>query len=91
MPTYDYVCTSCNFVAEDIQCRIDDRKIPTTEPCPECGELTVELAVSAPHIGDAMQLGRLNLPSSWTDKLSEMKTKHRRNTIKVPSPAKREF
>lgn len=90
MPNYDYQCSTCQTIIDDVFLKIADRHHPTTQPCPHCGETTLELMAAAPHVGDAVRQGRTNLPSSWTDKLKEMQSKHYRNTIKVPSPARRE-
>lgn len=91
MPNYDFRCTSCEEVFVDIQLPIADRRYPTTQPCPVCEKPdTIELMVSAPAIGDSIRQGRMGLPHTWTDKLQEMKTKHRHNTIKVPQPGRRE-
>lgn len=89
---FDYQCTSCGFLAEDIFIDTEDRDIPTQEPCPECGtDGTIQRLIGAPFLGDSVRQGRMNLPSTWTDKLSEMKSKHRHSTIKVQAPAKREI
>lgn len=91
MPNYDFKCTACDFVAEDIQLVIADRDLPCTEPCPLCECVgTIIRVISAPHIGDAMRQGRTHLPTTWTNKLAEMKSKHRRSTIAIPS-SKREL
>ena len=91
MPRYDYRCTSCDFFAEDIQLPIADRDAPTHEPCPSCNSVnTIERVVAAPFVGDATRQGRANLPTTWTHKLEEMKSKHRHSTIKIPS-SKREL
>lgn len=91
MPNYDFVCRQCEFVFEDVQLAVADRKYPTTQPCPNCGETTIVLVPAAPKIGDSIRLGRTHLPSSWTDKLQNIKEQHRGSTIKVPSPDKREI
>lgn len=91
MPNYDFTCTACGFVAEDIQLRIADRDLPCTEPCPDCGCVdTITRVVAAPFVGDATRQGRISLPTTWTNKLAEMKSKHRRSTITLPS-SKREL
>lgn len=89
---FDYQCTACHEQFLDIFAEFEDRDIPTTEPCPSCNtEHSIVRLIGAPSIGDSMRQGRTNLPSSWTDKLTEMKGKHRHSTIKVPSPGSREF
>lgn len=40
MPIYQYQCASCKLKFTEVL-PVADRHIPTTEPCPECGEPTV--------------------------------------------------
>ncbi len=91
MPHYDYTCAHCHVEFIDVLLPIARRNEPTESPCPACGTGTLERVIAAPRIGDAMRQGRTNLPSAWTDKLSEIKSKHRRSTINVPAPARREI
>ena len=42
MPTYEYKCSACEYVWEEIQ-KINDKKI---EQCPECKEKTAKRLVS---------------------------------------------
>ena len=91
MPNYSFRCSACESVYEDIQLPISERNGPVSEPCPSCSrEGTIERVYGAPFIGDSIRQGRMNLPSSWTDKLADIKSKHIRSTIKIPSPARRE-
>lgn len=92
MPFYDYSCTNCLATFDDVMLPITRREEPLTETCPTCnGTNTIVLVMGAPNIGDAVRLGRLNLPSSWTDKLANIKQKHHRSTMHVPKPGKREI
>jgi len=92
MPNYDFRCNVCDSVFEDIQLAIADRDQPCHEACPNCDQLNaLERILVAPFIGDSVRQGRTNLPSSWTDKLADIKSKHIRSTIKIPSPSRREF
>jgi hypothetical protein len=89
---YDYRCTACDAVIEDIMLPYDQRDIPLTEPCPLCEAAnSIERIPSAPALGDAFRLGRANLPTTWTDKLARMKKNNLRSTINVPQPGKREI
>lgn len=56
MPTYTYLCQSCNHTFDRIL-KIDDRKIPESEECPECKATTVIQSVAAFSMGDAVRLG----------------------------------
>lgn len=92
MPVYDYACTSCEYQLLDKHIAYADRDIPTTAPCPQCGAVgTLERLACAPNVGDAVRLGRTNLPSAWTDRLSHIKSKHLHSTIDVPAPTKRQL
>lgn len=91
MPNYAFECHACGLFVEDVQLPIADRDYPTTQPCPQCGQSqSIERVIQAPYVGDAMRQGRTNFSSSWTDKLAEIKSKHRGSTIKIPSPSRRE-
>ena len=57
MPTYQYICSSCNFQWDAIH-KISERDIPVNEDCPECKERCVSRQMlSAPSIGDPVRLG----------------------------------
>lgn len=91
MPVYDYECATCGYCMLDKHIAYADRDTPTHDPCPQCGTTTIERLACAPNVGDSVRIGRTNLPSTWTDKLQQIKSKHHRSTIKIPSPAKREI
>lgn len=82
MPMYDFFCTACGLLVTDVQLPIADRNYPTTQPCPQCDQHgTLERCAAAPAIGDGYRIGRQNLPSTWTDTLKRIKSKHRHSTI----------
>lgn len=92
MPMYDYQCTVCHAVIEDIMLPSDQRDLPLSEPCPLCEAInSIERLPAAPALGDAFRLGRANLPSTWTDKLARIKRNNYKSTINVPQPGKREI
>ena len=82
MPNYLYSCENCNYTYEQFF-TIANRKEEEKEKCPKCGKKKILLAPSAPGIGDPVKLGVRKLPTTWTDKLVEMKSKHRGSTIKT--------
>jgi putative FmdB family regulatory protein len=41
VPIYQYQCSTCNHVF-DKKLSIADRRVPETEPCPNCNEVTVQ-------------------------------------------------
>lgn len=92
MPMYDYACNNCHATFDDVLLPITRREEPLTEACPVCnGTNTIVHVIAAPNVGDSIRLGRLNLPSTWTDKLAQIKAKHHRATMNVPTPGKREI
>jgi putative FmdB family regulatory protein len=50
MPNYNYQCRECDHTF-DKSSSMDDRKIPETEPCPECGATgSIYQVIGAPMI-----------------------------------------
>jgi len=41
MPTYNYECTKCNHLFEQVE-TISNRNAPCEKPCPSCKEMGVE-------------------------------------------------
>lgn len=92
MPYYDFSCNACDAIIEDIFLSYEERDVPTTEPCPFCDAAhSIERLASAPHIGDAARLGRMNLPSGWTDRLARIKERTPGATFHIPKAGKREI
>ena len=56
MPWYDYGCRNCDYWFEE-QSRIDDRKKPCDDPCPECGG-EVRILLNAPALVDPVIINR---------------------------------
>ena len=57
MPVYEYICNNCNKVFTKLL-KMDDRKAPESQPCPQCGEVQVHQAIlSVPSIADPIRLG----------------------------------
>lgn len=75
MPSYDYVCGSCEHTF-DKQLKISERDVPTTEPCPVCGvsEVTKTL-VRAPDWSDGVR-GKSSVSGGFRDVLEKV---HRTN------------
>jgi putative FmdB family regulatory protein len=75
MPTYDYTCLNCEHTFERLL-RIDDRKIPTEEPCPNCGQNKIESCLSAPSLVSPFRIDGLKKPSpQFKDRISQIKSK----------------
>jgi len=72
MPIYDYQCEKCEHAFE-MNLGMDNRNQPTTEPCPECGELSVVKTIGGmPSLGklqetDVLRTGKL--PSFFKDNM----------------------
>lgn len=74
MPLYEYSCTSCGHAFEETK-KIAEREVPTTEPCKECGEMTVVKGIfSAPKVSYT-NTGSLKTTDSFNDRLKEIKNK----------------
>ena len=74
MPLYEYKCKACDCVWEESH-KMDDRLIPTTEPCEECGCMEVILMVGS-KVGDPYILGVTGPTSSFKDLMGEMQKAH---------------
>lgn len=46
MPIYEYLCSKCNTLTEDLR-KMDEREIPAV--CPDCGE-PARFIISAPRV-----------------------------------------
>ena len=51
MPWYDYTCDSCDHEFTEVL-RMDDRKIPIENGCPECGASSVRQLLGNVMMGD---------------------------------------
>lgn len=75
MPTYDYICSSCNFTFDKLL-KIDDRVNPTKEPCPNCNSNDcVQLTLSAPSLVSPFRIDGLKKPpGAFKDRMSQIKS-----------------
>lgn len=82
MPTYSYRCRSCDHKFEKYQ-MMDDRKIPESEPCPNCEYYDVYQSVSTPRLLYTVD-NSLKTTSSFNDRMKEIKKgKGKDNTIET--------
>lgn len=85
MPTYSYQCSKCEHDFEKIL-RIDDRKVPTEEQCPQChAEHTVSLCLVAPSLMNPLRVdGLVKPPSQFRERMQQIKGNLRtsRHTLK---------
>lgn len=74
MPTYDYVCSECNNVFEEIK-KIDERTEPEKNPCPSCGKINcISLTMTAPSLVSPFRIDGLKKPSSeFKERMSQIK------------------
>lgn len=59
MPNYTYKCSACGY-EYDRMLKIDNRREPENDPCPECKECgTVKQLIGTPGFADPYRLGRI--------------------------------
>lgn len=81
MPTYNYMCKGCEHEFTEMH-KMDDRKIPEEQPCPECGEQKVVMKIGAAKI--VHEAGsRLKVDDGWREVQAKMKDTYKINNIKV--------
>ena len=66
MPTYTYICNSCNYRFEEML-KISERKRPLQEPCEKCGENTVSQTIVQVNVGDPIALGVKKIPKDFKE------------------------
>lgn len=72
MPLYEYSCKSCDHAFTKMN-MIVDRKLPESEPCPECSVLgKVVQQISTPMIAYSNP-GSLKTTDSFNDRLKDIK------------------
>lgn len=73
MPLYAYNCKGCGHAFEG-QIKMADRDFPTTQACPECGEMKVErgLTVAGITSGTPDHIGS-KVPDGFKDILRNIK------------------
>lgn len=72
MPIYEYQCRICQHYFTSKQ-TIDDRLVPETEPCPECGRQDVQkILTGAPGLGDSVRLGLRKPDEGFKDVLRKI-------------------
>jgi putative FmdB family regulatory protein len=81
MPLYEYNCSTCSELFTGIQL-IANRKIPEGEPCPKCGEQTVELVIGAPAFGDPVRLGVRRVDDGFKEVLSKISERNYKSNLR---------
>lgn len=79
---YEYQCTNCGKEWEENR-KMDDRKIPTEGPCPQCGVVAVRQKISGGGIADPIRLGKIKPPSGFNEVLKNIKKISPGNSINV--------
>ncbi len=76
MPNYDYKCEKCEHVFEEFK-SMSERDVPTTEPCPACGEMAVTKAIGGmPAINsDTTLTPDKATGGKWSELMNRMKPK----------------
>jgi len=83
MPFYEYKCSSCEHIFEELL-KVADRKKPCRAACPSCGsKKTVNQHLSsAPAVCDPVRVGKTGkLDGGFREVLSKIKKGHPRNNI----------
>lgn len=78
---YDYRCNSCNAEWEESQF-LNDRDLPTEEPCPHCKEMSVKRVIlKAPRVSYSGAVSNLKRAGSgWNDVLTGIKKASGKNS-----------
>lgn len=72
MPTYQYACSSCEKVWDELH-KIADRHTPLEKPCPHCSTSgTVVQQITAVSFGDPMRMGLIKAPDGFKDVLKNI-------------------
>lgn len=79
MPTYEYRCSNCEHSFEELL-KMSDRKIPETQPCPNCKqENTVQQLCSAAALVSPFAIDGLKKPASdFRDRMQQIKEGHKK-------------
>lgn len=78
---YDYRCEKCEHTFERIL-KVDDMMIPTTEPCPNCGESgSIVKTITAANINGFNSFGTKKINRDFQDRLSSMKKFYKGSNI----------
>lgn len=80
MPTYNYQCNKCSHEFNEFL-KMDDRKKPECDPCPECGEGDITLKLGATKIVHEPG-SRLKVDDGWREVQSKIKETYKINNIK---------
>lgn len=83
MPLYNYKCYACEHEFTDML-KMDDRKKPEGEACPNCNELgKVQQQITAPKIVSGVGSLMSKTDNGWKEVLSKVKETHTVNNIKT--------
>lgn len=78
---YDYRCEKCEHTFERVL-KMADMMVPTTEPCPNCGETgSVTKVITAPNINGFNSFGTTKINRDFQDRLTSMKKFYKGSTI----------
>lgn len=81
MPTYSYVCATCEKVWDEIH-TVATRKDPEEHCCPHCGQGPVRHGIfDAPPLGDPVRLGFTRPDSGIKEVLQKIQERTPGNTL----------
>lgn len=81
MPLYNYLCPNCETPQSHIL-KVDDRKIPESEPCPNCNGTQVHMVIGAPNVVSGTATN-MKPDDAFRDVIKEMKKVVPHNNINV--------
>jgi len=81
---YSYRCKACDY-RFDRSLRMDNRKDPESEPCPDCNMVgdVYQSITSAPTIGDAHRMGHIKPAAGFNEVLRTIKKGNPGSSIEV--------
>jgi len=82
MPNYNYCCRECDHTFDGIY-TMDDRKIPLSEPCPNCEKTgNIYQVITAPRIVRGVSTQGIKVDDGFREVISKVKSAHKVNNIK---------
>lgn len=75
MPTYEYQCSKCNYCFDKIL-KIDDRKNPESQPCPNCNlNDCISICISSSNLMNPFRVeGLKKTPTQFKERMSQIKS-----------------
>lgn len=82
MPTYEYYCSKCDKSFDKLL-KIDERHLPTSENCPNCGDKEcITLCIGGSPISPLSVDGLVRPKGDFRERMQQIKSLNRGSTIK---------